>query len=323
MYVNHAMNENTTSMAGAILIDKPIGITSQDAVNLVRRIANTRRVGHAGTLDPLASGLLLVAIGQATRLLDYTHAWTKTYETEITLGATSTTDDSGGEISDVIPAATKVIPALRPSKLRPGRSEVGKAGILQALQKFIGTCNQAPPAYAAIKIGGKKLYEYARQDLDEAKRKAGEKSRPVRIFNIELQKYDWPELKIKVVCGSGTYIRSLARDIGETLGCGGYVKKLRRTGLGIFCDAQTVKTENLTPAFLAANLMPPKILVSHLPAIKLDEDNVAKLRQGRAVPYLGKTKADIFAIEDSANNLAGLAKLDPINGTLLPRLILS
>jgi tRNA pseudouridine55 synthase len=197
-----------------LLIDKPAGITSHDAVDRVRRIFNTRKVGHAGTLDPFATGLLIVGIGDATKQLQDYVGLNKTYEATARLGATSSTFDPEGEI---VPLTGYRIP--------------GNDDIHRVLDRFRGGYEQKAPLHSAKKIGGKKLYELAR------KGQATEEMRPtkqVTISELTVSAYTWPTLKFRVRCSSGTYIRSLADDIGRELGCGAYLTELRRTAIGGF-----------------------------------------------------------------------------------------
>jgi tRNA pseudouridine55 synthase len=196
-----------------IAINKPVRWTSHDIVGRVRRITCEKRVGHAGTLDPLASGVLVVGITrESTRLLDDSMRKEKEYEALIYLGAYSTTDDEEGE-------KTQVSPLLKPSL----------ENIQQTLPEFIGEIKQAPPQYSAIKVGGKAAYKSAR------KGKALQLGfRSVSIYEIELLDYQWPKLSLRVRCGSGVYIRSLARDLGKKLSTGGYLAGLVRTRVGEF-----------------------------------------------------------------------------------------
>jgi len=216
--------------AGFLFIDKPVGPTSHDVVDEVRRALGGRRtgikVGHAGTLDPLASGLLVIGVGATTKLLSRLVGLPKTYEVEITLGATSATDDAEGPIqknpNDQIPMANEI------------------EGVLK---NFIGEQEQIPPTFSAKKQEGQRLYKIARRGNAIAI-----KSHRITIFNIELVKYEYPRMRLKVHCSSGTYIRALARDIGSALKTGGYVSVLRRTAIGPFVIAQGIPLEKFKTA---------------------------------------------------------------------------
>ncbi len=197
--------------SGFILINKPVGPTSHDIVDALRRITGIRKIGHAGTLDPFASGLLILGVGrEATKKLSVFLRQDKEYIAKVRLGAISTTCDRDGEIR------------LTRNPKTPAREDIEKV-----VKKFIGEIKQVPPAFSAKKVKGKKLYELARSGVEI-------KLKPVSLVvrDIEVLNYDWPFLDIKVQCSSGTYIRSLARDIGEDLGCGGYLEELCRTKIG-------------------------------------------------------------------------------------------
>lgn len=200
--------------AKLLLIDKPAGMTSHDVVDRVRRAFKTRRVGHAGTLDPFATGLLIVGVNGATKELTALVGLDKTYDATARLGATSSTYDPEGELTEKTDAT------------QPTREEIE-----HALDAFRGGYEQLAPLHSAKKVGGKKLYELARKGT------ATEEMRPkkqVTINELVVTRYEWPELDFRVSSSSGTYIRSLADDIGRKLGCGAYLTALRRTRIGTF-----------------------------------------------------------------------------------------
>lgn len=206
------------------LIDKEAGWTSFDVVAKMRGIMGVKKIGHAGTLDPFATGLLIVLVGKdATKRQDEYMKQDKEYEATLELGKVSTTGDPEGEISSAGASST-----------------VAQEKIEKVLKKFIGDIEQVPPAHSAIKVNGKKAYELARKGKDVKL-----KSRKVIIHNIEIIGYSWSFLKIVVTCGSGTYIRSLARDIGEALETGAYLKELRRTKIGDFNAIDAVKVGDI------------------------------------------------------------------------------
>jgi len=231
-------------MEGFLLIDKPAGITSHDVVDRVRRLTGERRVGHAGTLDPFATGLLIVGVGRvATREMEKLVGLDKEYEAVFVLGASSTTDDTEGTIT---PSPLSSLP-------------LSKGELEGVLAKFIGEIEQIPPTYCAIKVGGKKMYEAAR----EGKPIEG-KPRRVTVYSFELRNHPQPpkrgvapsglyallkkeggRIAVTIRCSSGTYIRSLARDLGRALGGGGYVEELRRTKIGLFSVSQASTLDSL------------------------------------------------------------------------------
>lgn len=211
-------------------IFKPKGISSFGVIRQIKKITGEKKVGHAGTLDPLAEGVLVVAIGRtATRKIGAIVDKEKEYLAKITLGQTSSTDDEEGE---KIPIAVKSIPSLK--------------SVQETMRKFHGKIMQRPPEYSAIKIKGRRAYEMARRGL-----KPKLKKRLVEIKSIEIIFYKWPRLDIDVVCGRGVYIRSLARDIGEELKCGGYLSNLKRTRVGEFIIDNSILAEKIKNRFNA------------------------------------------------------------------------
>ncbi len=211
-----------TEPSGFLLIDKPVGPTSHDIVDRIRRRFGTRKVGHAGTLDPFASGLLILAVGAMTKQLSNFVGLDKAYEATVRFGATSDTMDCTGKIE------------------QKDCSPVSQAELESALEKFRGEIDQTPPMYSAKKIGGKKLYELAREGK-EIERK------PVRvtIHELELVSYSWPTAVLRTRVSSGTYIRALTDDIGKILGCGAYLEELRRTKVGTYSVENAVQPENI------------------------------------------------------------------------------
>lgn len=236
-----------------IAIWKPKGPTSHDIVDAVRRVTGERRVGHAGTLDPMAEGILVVGIGRAaTKQLDDVVQKEKEYVATIRLGATSTTDDAEGEVREI-----------RSSELGArGETPVAKDALEAVLTRFIGRIDQIPPTYSAVKIRGRPAHRRARRGEPVTLR-----PRTVEIRAIELLRYEWPELDLRVVTGPGVYIRALARDVGHALGVGGYLAALTRTRVGDFTKARaltlaafatryrTALPENSNPATLGGSLV--------------------------------------------------------------------
>ncbi len=249
-------------MEGFLFIDKPAGLTSHDVVDRVRHLTGEKRVGHAGTLDPFATGLLIVGVGRnATREMQKLVGLDKTYEAVFVLGATSDTDDRTGVIT---PAPTKPLP-------------LAKGELEGVLSQFIGEISQIPPTYSAIKIGGKKMYEEARKGKPmEAK------ARLVNIHTFEIRPLGpiGPTVKLeaKITCSSGTYIRSLARDLGQALGGGGYVEQLRRTSIGPF-SIQEAHTLPALEAFMTHGAI-PLILVPELLSRVLTQGSSSANLQG-------------------------------------------
>ena len=219
MSITYQKDNREGAMNGLLVIDKPAGMTSRDAVNVVQRWFPRRtKIGHTGTLDPLATGVLVLCIGQATKLADRIQAMRKTYESLIRLGATSDTDDADGTITEITAAVASTTEQVE-----------------TALASFVGVIQQVPPAYSALKVGGVRAHKLARKDA--AVELA---ARPVQVYSAKLIRYEWPFADVEIECGKGTYIRAIARDLGAQLGCGGLVQVLRRTRVGPFTAEQGV-----------------------------------------------------------------------------------
>ena len=257
-------------MFGLLNIHKPAGLSSHSVVGHVRRLCPRKtRVGHTGTLDPFATGVLVVGVGPATKLADYVQQQTKRYEAEITLDVTSTTDDPEGVLS-------------REESPGPPPDETT---IRQTLRQFVGEIEQVPPAYSAIHIDGQRAYKLAR-----AGKHVEIPSRRVRIDSIELLQYAYPTLTIRVQCGSGTYIRSLARDIGQLVAGGGYCSALCRTAVGEFTTESAVLLDDVDPE---RDMLPAKLAVPDLPLFELAEERMADLRNGKALALDAVTLDDV------------------------------
>jgi tRNA pseudouridine55 synthase len=213
-------------MDGIINLDKPAGISSAKAVWHVKRLLpKGARIGHAGTLDPFATGVLLLLVGKATKLCEQLIRQPKSYEATVKLGATTATDDADSQEQV----------ARTPSALIPSREDIEAS-----LKRFIGSIEQRPPAFCALKVGGRRAYQLARDGNPPVLA-----PRTVEIYSIELLDYAWPLVRLRIECGRGTYIRSIARDLGEALGVGGYLTQLRRTRVGEFRIEDAVSLEQL------------------------------------------------------------------------------
>lgn len=220
--------QDQNSPSGLLLIDKPVGISSFGVIRKIRKILNIRKIGHGGTLDPFASGLMILGVNKGTKLLSqFLHA-DKTYIGEFYFGATSTTDDPEGEIS-----YTQNVQPFSQGELE------------KVLPEFIGKILQTPPVYSALKIQGKRSCDRVRsgEDMTEEMEK---KTREVEIYSIKILGFDFPKVTLEVHCGGGTYIRSLARDLGEKMDTGAYLLNLRRTGIGEFTTEEAEKIEEAT-----------------------------------------------------------------------------
>lgn len=251
--------------SGVVNLNKPAGPTSHDVIAAVRRGTGVKRVGHAGTLDPLASGVLLVLVGQATRLSEYLMAHDKRYRATVRFGATTDTLDAGG-------------PPI------PGRPVTfDRAALESALTRFEGNRLQTPPAYSAIKVGGRKAYDLAR-----AGQAVALPPRPVTIHSLALVAWEAPDLVLDVHCTAGTYIRALARDLGEALGTGAYLLRLTRTASGSFRLEDSADLADFKLAMAEgrweSHLLSPAQALSDVPAVLLDETQTRRLTRGQTIP---------------------------------------
>ncbi len=254
------MTNLSNSLFGFFNVDKPSGMTSHDVVARVRHACGIKRVGHAGTLDPLATGVLILCVGGATRLSEYVMHATKRYRARVHLGVITDTYDAEGEIVQARDA-----------------SQITQEMVEQALTAFVGEIEQVPPMYSAIKQGGRKLYDLAR-----AGQTVEREARRVRIDSLTLSDWQPPEFTLDVTCSAGTYIRSLAYDLGEALGVGAHLAGLRRTASGRFTLENAVPLDTLLSS-PADYLIPPSVALADYPALVLDAGSVEEIRHGRAI----------------------------------------
>lgn len=251
-------------MMGILPVDKPVGPTSHDVVGGVRHALRTRQVGHTGTLDPFASGLLLVCVGAATRLAEYFAPLPKTYVATLRLGQATNTDDHTGETVST----------------SEGWRDVTRAQVEAALAEQVGEIHQVPPAFSAKKVDGQRMYDVARRggavELAPV---------PVTIHAIRVISVDLPDVVFEVECGSGTYIRAIARDVGAALGVGGHLRELRRTRIGPHDVERAVPMEALEDTErVSAAMIAPADALTHLPRVVADARGEADIRHGRALP---------------------------------------
>lgn len=246
---------------GILNINKPAEWTSRDVVNRVERLTKPAKAGHAGTLDPMAVGVLVVCVGQATRLIQYVQDGQKEYLAKFQLGARSNTDDSTGEVEQVL--------VERPPE---------HAAIAQLLPQFTGIIWQTPPQFSAVHLQGQRAYDLARRG------QAVEiEPRQVQIDHLEILSYAWPNLELLISCGSGTYVRSLGRDLGVKLGCGAMMTGLVRTRVGPFLLKDAINLEQLTHEELATALQSPELAVGHLPRQICTAEDLMRISQGQSI----------------------------------------
>lgn len=280
-------------IAGFLNLDKPSGMTSHDCVGVVRRVFGLKKVGHGGTLDPAATGVLPIAVGRATRLLPYL-APDKAYEAVVRFGVTTRTDDLEGEILSQNPVA-----------------QIDLQTVQALLPEFVGTIEQVPPAFSAIQVNGQRLYDLARQGKEVTA-----PSRTVTIHKIAISAWrpgDFPELTLQIVCGAGTYIRSIARDFGEKLGCGATLAHLVRTRSSGF-DLKDSFTLEAVKACIEQGkdpLQPVPSALDHLPTVILDPDQSHRwcLGQKIAPPAILEPHM-VYRVLDHHETFLGIAQLD-------------
>lgn len=285
-------------VSGVLVVDKPVGLTSHDVVQVVRKGTGIRRAGHTGTLDPRASGVLVILVGPAVRLSEYVSASDKRYQATLRLGSTTDTYDAEGVTTD--PVAV---------------DHLTEEAFEEALKQFEGEIDQVPPPYSAVKVKGKKAYEMARK---------GEpvklEPRKIQVYSLELLEWAPPEAVIDVYCSSGTYVRSLANDLGRDLGVGAHLVGLRRTKSGQFSLRDAVSLRRLEEAFDAGNwyqfLIPAAEALSDWPTIELDPDEVEKVRHGHRVPADSDAEGMARGIS-SQGDLVAL--LEVVDGEWQPR----
>ncbi|HJY32534.1 MAG TPA: tRNA pseudouridine(55) synthase TruB [Actinomycetota bacterium] len=264
----------TPAPEGLLLVDKPSGMTSHDAVDVVRRWLGTRKVGHAGTLDPMATGLLVLGVGRATRLLRYLGELPKTYAATGRLGEETDTLDADGEIVRTAPV------------------DVSLAELQRACASLVGESMQTPPAYSAVKVGGRKLYEAARGgEVLEAP------ARSIRVDSFDVTAFEGRDLEARITCSGGTYVRVLVADVGRSLGCGAHLVALRRTAIG------SLRVEEAHPPG-AGTLQPVERAVEHLPSIRLEPEEARAASHGRPLGPAGILGP--YAVLDPEDALVGI-----------------
>ncbi|RQR37461.1 MULTISPECIES: tRNA pseudouridine(55) synthase TruB [unclassified Burkholderia] len=288
------------ALDGVLLLDKPVGLSSNDALIRAKRLLLAKKAGHTGTLDPLASGLLPLCFGEATKFSQDLLEADKTYEATMRLGVRTTTGDTEGDVLD-----TRAV-------------ECDRAAVEAALARFTGEIVQVPPMYSALKRDGKPLYEYAR-----AGQTVEREGRNVTIHALDLLACELPDVTFRVTCSKGTYVRTLAEDIGEALGCGAHLTMLRRTGVGALTLEHAVTLDALSDAAEAARdawLQPVDALLSTFPLVRLDETSAKRFLHGQRLPLSALDSIDAAEGERvrvyDAQRLLGVAR--KANGVLAP-----
>ncbi len=313
---------------GILIIDKPAGITSHDVVARCRRILKTKRIGHTGTLDPFATGVMVVLVGKATRLAQFLDKDAKEYEATVKFGFETDTGDRTGEIKE--------------SSISNFKVQISKEQIEEVLPAFRGEILQTPPMFSAKKVDGKKLYELARKGIEierkavkvkiyelemikeEEKRRRGEKEKKSQPKDLELETWD---LELKVLCSAGTYIRVLAEDIGKKLKTGAHLAELRRTRAGKFSIEKSVTLEKLEETVAENKLLEVLIstndAVSHLREVKLSDEEVAKIKNGVKLKRVSDELKDGEVLRlTEGENLLGIGFYNKTEKIVQPKLVL-
>jgi tRNA pseudouridine55 synthase len=287
--------------SGVLNIDKPAGWTSHDVVAKVRRLTGVRQVGHAGTLDPMATGVLVVCVGQATRLVEYVTGQRKVYLADITFGVATDTYDATGRPSAVMP-----VPALTLDEMD------------RALEAFRGAILQTPPVYSALKQDGEALYKRARRG-----EQVEVKPRPVTIYELAIVSFDAAVLRTLITCSAGTYVRSIAHDLGQALDCGAHLSALQRLAVGDFTLPEAITLEQLGEAAAAGHwqslLLPPDSAVAHLPRVVFNAGEAQRLLHGQFVVGAASIGDLPARACDASGHLLAIVQFDWARGVWRPQ----
>jgi tRNA pseudouridine55 synthase len=296
-----AVKSGKDAIVGILNVDKPVGLTSHDVVDRVRRASGVRRVGHAGTLDPAASGVLLVCLGQATRVTEYLMDTTKRYDAEIRLGISTDSGDSEGMITYQAPEV-----------------EITPEQIEQALSLFLGRIEQIPPMHSALKHEGTALYKLARQGIEVERT-----PRLVEIYHLEFTAWTPPLLRLTVECSKGTYIRALATDLGQKLGTGAHLQRLVRLASGSFTLEEAVSLatveESFAEGYWSQILHPLDEALLHYEAVTVDEETEKKIRQGQRVKGFEPPNGPLCRAYSSSGRFIALLRYDQEKEVWQPR----
>ena len=285
-------------ISGVLLLDKPAGVTSNGALQHTKRLYQAEKAGHTGTLDPIATGLLPICLGEATKFSQTLLDSNKAYRAVIKFGQTTTTGDSEGAV------------------LTQSSVQLTRAQVEQSLAKFVGRIQQIPPMYSALKHEGKALYIYARAGI-EIERKA----RDITIDSLRLEDFQGDEMTVTVACSKGTYIRVLAEDIGQDLGCGAFLQALRRTVTGMFALTEGVtlsQLEDLTMAQRDALLLPPDALLAGVQKMSVDAESAHSLRLGQAIWRSKQTLGSTVRLYDEKERFIGIGEVSE-DGKIAPK----
>ncbi|CAM8267608.1 TruB Pseudouridine synthase [Candidatus Methylopumilus planktonicus] len=286
---------------GVFLLNKPLGFSSNQALKKIQWLLNAKKAGHTGTLDPMASGLLPICLGEATKFSNRLLNANKTYIATVQLGVTTTTGDQEGEV------------------ISEKEAVFNEAQVKETLQKFVGDITQIPPMYSALKFEGRPLYEYARQGIEIER-----KSRQTTIYDIGLMEFQGSVMTIEVSCSKGTYIRTLAEDIGHALGCGAHLKGLERTQTGNFqlSEALTIEAlEDMDSISREKVLLPIDALLEGLPSIELTSAETELIKKGQSIDFISKNEEEL-RLYSVSGQFVGVGQPD-LQGRLFPKRLIA
>lgn len=285
---------------GLVIIDKPFGMTSNAALQKIKKILRVKKAGHTGSLDPLASGMLPICLGQATKFSEYLLNADKTYQVTAKLGVRTSSGDLEGEV-----VSTKPVPELTPELIE------------NCLSQFRGDISQVPSMYSALKYNGLPLYLYARQGIEIPR-----EARAITISELRLIEIKNNQIELFVHCSKGTYIRSLIEDIGEFLGCGAHVTHLRRLSVGAFKIEQMLELADVAAEKLPYQVLPIQAMLSHLPVVQVSPALVFYLRQGQSVEAFDARASGLVCLQQSDGEIVGVGEISE-DGRIVPRKILN
>ena len=276
---------------GIIILNKPVGISSHKCVGIARKALNMKKVGHTGTLDPEASGVLPILAGPATRASDFLTTEDKKYRATVLLGTKTDTLDMAGTV------------------LETREVNVTEEDIYNTVKSFVGNISQIPPMYSAIQVNGQRLYHLARQGVEVER-----ESREITVFSIDIEEISLPYIKILVHCSKGTYIRTLAADIGDVLGCGACISALERTASGVFTLENSITPEELLALSEKGEvnkaILPLDCFFNKYDAIYLDKKRADRVKNGVPIYYKGKNQGSIYRVYDKEKNFIALSQAD-------------
>jgi tRNA pseudouridine55 synthase len=293
-----------SSISGVLVLDKPAGISSRQALDRVTYLLPRVKMGHAGTLDPMATGVLVVCVGKATRLIPYVQRMRKEYQATLRLGQRSETHDLESEVENMVTS-----------------EPIAREKFETCLENFRGDIQQVPPKHSAVHVDGRRAYELAR---------AGEavelEPRLVRIEQLVCTRFEFPDADLEIECSSGTYVRSLVRDIGDELGCGAVMTRLIRTRIGVFRLDDAISPNELTRTRVLESLRPAGDAVQELPRVCIPSDRLDQLRHGRAIETSAMeqklTAGEECALIDTTGQILAVAQMNAAGRTIQPRIVL-